>query len=502
LNKLLELELIERYPNVKKHNPHVLYTIRHCRLKSIMIKSIMIKSIMIKSIMLKSTMMMLKSMILKSMSNKESNRTEISNKEISNKEKSTELSTIAGISSLKYNFRLGFCSKYNFRHLKYIRKIQKYNFRTSYNFRNIPDNLLEEIGLDYIYPKFGYIYPKFGYFITEPSTTTGISHLKSMILKSLASVLNMSLTLNIYPTNASKPTIFKEFNAKELKKFNLKPMTPIVKSVLYTKSTIISTSDTSRIFFDFQYIQDLKPSVKNNFEVINGVKTNQNGVKPQKSDQYLSLIKNRREQNKKEMNNHKYLKTFKSLIPLKILLELAEKPQTVSELSKKLNVSKRTIRYHISNLQKIAEKNYNKLEVLEKQTKNQIIPKELFTTKNYFPYIIRCGGTRCKYAYLMLSPVKIEHRHKFTKYHRRYHKIKRIKVFNTKTNRYKTFSLKTIRKLFSSASYEIAKKPVKCCLYSSGSCGNTSLFKINLPDHHTYLCHEHFKLLRNESLTL
>jgi predicted transcriptional regulator len=415
LNKLLKLELIERYPNVKKHNPHVLYIIRHCRLKSS--SSLVIIS-------------------YNPLTKKFSKSTE--DQSIKFKNKSTEAVLIQQLKNLMNSTEIEILTKL------------KSTETPLFCFLKSKEKSTEKS--------------------TELSTTTGISRLKSS-----ASVLNMSLELNIYPTNARRlanPTI-KEFNAKK----EFKPMTQIVKSTLYTKSIIIS--DTNRIFFDFQYIKD-KPSVKNNlFEVINEVKSNQNGVKPQKN-QSLSLIKinqKRREQNKKavnnQINNHKCLKTFKSLIPLKILLELAEKPQTVSELAKKLNISKRTVRYHISNIQKMT---------------------------NY--HIIRCGGTHCKYAYLMLSPVKIEHRHKFTKYHRRYHRAKRIRALNLKTNRYKIFSLKTIRKLFSSASYEIAKKPVKCSLYTNGPCGNTSLFKINLPDHHTYLCHEHFKLLRNESLAL
>jgi DNA-binding transcriptional ArsR family regulator len=454
LNKLIKLELIERYPNVKKHNPHVLYIIRHCRLKSNL--GLNLNLILNSKLNLKSNLKSNLSLSLNS--NLKLNLNSISNLMlfVSSNSKTNGFSETS------------------------VKSTEVYSTEKSAEIFRV-DDLSKSTKIE-ILTKLKSMSNK-----TELSTITGISRLKSS-----ASVLNMSLALNIYPTNARrlakpiikpiiKPTIFnpifkapKEFNAKK----EFKPMTQIVKSTLHTKSIIIS--DTNRIFFDFQYIQDLKPSIKNNFEVINGVKSNQNGVKPQKSDQSLSLkIKQkRREQNKKavnnhKMNNHKCLKTFKSLIPLKILLELAEKPQTVSELAKKLNISKRTVRYHISNLQKIT---------------------------NY--HIIRCGGTRCKYAYLMLSPVKIEHRHKFTKYHRRYHRAKRIRALNLKTNKYKTFSLKTIRKLFSSASYEIVKKPVKCSLYTSGPCGNTSLFKINLPDHHTYLCHEHFKLLRNESLTL
>jgi hypothetical protein len=71
---------------------------------------------------------------------------------------------------------------------------------------------------------------------------------------------------------------------------------------------------------------------------------------------------------------------------LKILKTLAIKPQTPKMLREKLKIKERTLRYYL-----------NKLS-----------------------FIIRCGGNNCRYAYLILSPVKITHKHKYTKYHKRY----------------------------------------------------------------------------------
>jgi predicted transcriptional regulator len=76
-----------------------------------------------------------------------------------------------------------------------------------------------------------------------------------------------------------------------------------------------------------------------------------------------------------------------------ILKQLSIKPTTTGKLSLILNIPKRTIRYYISKLIKAG-------------------------------IIIRAGGNNCRYAHLVLfpKPANLYHKHKYTRYHKRYRK--------------------------------------------------------------------------------
>jgi DNA-binding MarR family transcriptional regulator len=161
------------------------------------------------------------------------------------------------------------------------------------------------------------------------------------------------------------------------------------------------------------------------------------------------------------------LRKKKSLqIIFQILELLSLRPQTPKMLKEKLKIKDRTLRYYT----------------------NKLIKSGL---------IIRAGGNNCKYAYLIYTPKPIHmfHSHNYTKYHRRYRRMKLIKALNLKTYKYEYFSLKKIKDLMRnfSFSYEIAISQVIC---GFNNCKNSSSFRIKISDHQIYLCFDHFKLVK------
>ncbi len=153
-------------------------------------------------------------------------------------------------------------------------------------------------------------------------------------------------------------------------------------------------------------------------------------------------------------------------IILQILQILSILPHHPRKLAEKLNIPMRTLRYYTTKLIKAG-------------------------------LIVRAGGNNCKYAYLIYTPnpIHLEHKHNYTKYHRRYRRMKLIKALNLKTYKYEYFSLKKIKDLMRnfSFSYEIAISQVIC---GFNNCKNSSSFRIKISDHQIYLCFEHFKLVK------